>query len=472
MFTDIDETFDETRKGWDAISYVVDANLMSGYPDGSFRPDETVTLGEICCLISKMLPPENENIDFPPGHWARGYAEYCKKNGYIPQDMKIKTKWLNKALTYEQLHEIISCILVEKPISFDLDQFGFLREDIVHREITRVALAKLLYKLLPRLGADVVSKIKTLVYKKSYDAAFETITPNIVYKNLLPLDISYAYDLSSKKDQIKTLLFAYMMRVMQCKRCVFRKVSGCTRVFHYTSLKALECLTQTDARLHLSPVAYLNDPTEGDLGLKLAKKEFSKYGVPFQDWHFGDITDVYIASFSLHERESIPMWVHYGDSGKGAMAGINVSDLGEDVYEVTYQTEKQFSKYLEKVQFIMDEFLALPEAEDEETKKRLFHFVKASVEQVCYLCKDEYYSYEKEARIVLIRDLEKIKTEDKPRENEVFPRIYVPMEGEMKISSVTLGPLVSSRAAITLALAKRGIPPEVIHESKVPYHPM
>lgn len=145
-------------------------------------------------------------------------------------------------------------------------------------------------------------------------------------------------------------------------------------------------------------------------------------------------------------------------SGKGAMAGINVSDLGEDVYEVTYQTEKQFSKYLEKVQFIMDEFLALPEAEDEETKKRLFHFVKVSVEQVCYLCKDEYYSYEKEARIVLIRDLEKIKTEDKPRENEVFPRIYVPMEGEMKISSVTLGPLVSSRAAITLALAKRGIP--------------
>lgn len=154
------------------------------------------------------------------------------------------------------------------------------------------------------------------------------------------------------------------------------------------------------------------------------------------------------------------------------MAGINVSDLGEDVYEVTYQTEKQFSKYLEKVQFIMDEFLALPEAEDEETKKRLFHFVKVSVEQVCYLCKDEYYSYEKEARIVLIRDLEKIKTEDKPRENEVFPRIYVPMEGEMKISSVTLGPLVSSRAAITLALAKRGIPPEAIHESKVPYHPM
>ena len=46
------------------------------------------------------------------------------------------------------------------------------------------------------------------------------------------------------------------------------------------------------------------------------------------------------------------------------------------------------------------------------------------------------------------------------------------MEGEMKISSVTLGPLVSSRAAITLALAKRGISPESIHESKVPYHPM
>lgn len=87
-----------------------------------------------------------------------------------------------------------------------MDQFGFLREDIVHREITRVALAKLLYKLLPRLGADVVSKIKTLVYKKSYDAAFEAIFKTS-YKNLLPLDISYAYDLSSKKDQIKTVAF-------------------------------------------------------------------------------------------------------------------------------------------------------------------------------------------------------------------------------------------------------------------------
>lgn len=98
-------------------------------------------------------------------------------------------------------------LIAEKPISFDLDQFGFLREDIVHREITRVALAKLLYKLLPRLGADVVSKIKTLVYKKSYDAAFEAIFKNEVYKNLLPLDISYAYDLSSKKRPNKNVAF-------------------------------------------------------------------------------------------------------------------------------------------------------------------------------------------------------------------------------------------------------------------------
>ena len=54
MFTDIDET----RKDWDAISYVVDANLMGGYLDGSFRPKEGLMWGELYKIIALFLTTE------------------------------------------------------------------------------------------------------------------------------------------------------------------------------------------------------------------------------------------------------------------------------------------------------------------------------------------------------------------------------------------------------------------------------
>ena len=57
-FTDVDET----RSDLDAINYVVNANLMGGYPDGSFQPDNNVQWGEFCKILAEIFASKDESI--------------------------------------------------------------------------------------------------------------------------------------------------------------------------------------------------------------------------------------------------------------------------------------------------------------------------------------------------------------------------------------------------------------------------
>lgn len=85
-FTDVDAT----RSSWDAISYVANANLMGGYPDGSFRPKESVSVAEMAKIISLFLnageeipamPSKDKKDRYHENFWACGYIDYCIKNG-------------------------------------------------------------------------------------------------------------------------------------------------------------------------------------------------------------------------------------------------------------------------------------------------------------------------------------------------------------------------------------------------------
>ena len=57
------------------ISAVIDSHLMSGYEDGSFRPDNSITRAELATIIvnaSHLSPPDyiREFEDLPKTHWA------------------------------------------------------------------------------------------------------------------------------------------------------------------------------------------------------------------------------------------------------------------------------------------------------------------------------------------------------------------------------------------------------------------
>lgn len=78
-----------------AIVQLTNLGILSGYPDGSFRPDETLTRAQFAKIAVHMLGKEDEApsrisdavfSDVPSNHWAGGYINYIAEkeiiNGY------------------------------------------------------------------------------------------------------------------------------------------------------------------------------------------------------------------------------------------------------------------------------------------------------------------------------------------------------------------------------------------------------
>ena len=63
-----------------AVNLLAALDIMSGYPDGTFRPDDTITRAEFSKVASKLLayataPGEPTFTDVPKSHWAYEYVE-------------------------------------------------------------------------------------------------------------------------------------------------------------------------------------------------------------------------------------------------------------------------------------------------------------------------------------------------------------------------------------------------------------
>lgn len=71
-----------------AVSRLRDFNIMSGYEDGTFKPDSDVTRAETARLLCSVMNQEGYHadtyfIDVPETHWAAKYISYIKEMGTI-----------------------------------------------------------------------------------------------------------------------------------------------------------------------------------------------------------------------------------------------------------------------------------------------------------------------------------------------------------------------------------------------------
>ncbi|MCR4432655.1 MAG: S-layer homology domain-containing protein [Caldiserica bacterium] len=71
------------------ISALTEAGVISGYPDGAFRPDNPVSRAEFAKMVllsfglSPIKPERATFPDVPPEHWAFGYVEAAVKAGLV-----------------------------------------------------------------------------------------------------------------------------------------------------------------------------------------------------------------------------------------------------------------------------------------------------------------------------------------------------------------------------------------------------
>ena len=69
-----------------AVAFCQELNYMIGYPDGLFRPDEMLTRAELCTAIlrvAKMTQNETASFDDVVNHWASGYIGALYSAGFV-----------------------------------------------------------------------------------------------------------------------------------------------------------------------------------------------------------------------------------------------------------------------------------------------------------------------------------------------------------------------------------------------------
>ena len=67
------------------IAYCVEAGIIDGYSDGTFRPNQPITRGEMAKIIANFANLNKGTKSFTDlsGHWSKSYVELAAGNGWI-----------------------------------------------------------------------------------------------------------------------------------------------------------------------------------------------------------------------------------------------------------------------------------------------------------------------------------------------------------------------------------------------------
>lgn len=87
--TNLSQFSDVTQDEWysDALSFGIEYELISGYPDGTFKPNSTITRQELAYILDKFVQQDTTRISTPltdiSDAWAKDSIENMYSLGYI-----------------------------------------------------------------------------------------------------------------------------------------------------------------------------------------------------------------------------------------------------------------------------------------------------------------------------------------------------------------------------------------------------
>lgn len=88
--------------------------LLSGYPDGTFRPNDPVTRAEAAVLMLRVRydayyippPPTGGSFIDVAGHWAEPWIEELKDQGLLPEPVG-DVFWPESRLTSTEMYQLL-----------------------------------------------------------------------------------------------------------------------------------------------------------------------------------------------------------------------------------------------------------------------------------------------------------------------------------------------------------------------------
>lgn len=114
-FSDMDEHWSKAM-----VTKMAFEEVVNGFSDGTFRPDNTVTRAEFITMVmnytkDEIKPYNNTLSDVSEKDWFAGNVMTAVQNGYIPESMTQNGKFFpNTPITREEMAAITACIYKNK----------------------------------------------------------------------------------------------------------------------------------------------------------------------------------------------------------------------------------------------------------------------------------------------------------------------------------------------------------------------
>ena len=468
------------------LDFLATYGIMVGDESGNFNPRFRITNAEVCVILCNLfyLDIEKSSNDFILPKWVRPDYDACQKAGLLSC-----VNWegnLLSAATQDDFCRILSdATYLFKPILVHFSFTGTIKAP--YRYFSREKCAHIIYNFC-KCAADVVYqelfKLDSNQDSTLHEKALELLQKYEWLGNFFSPDQSQVYSALSTKSSVPLLIQLQTLLKIRNHLDQFR-CKDSSPIYHYTSLKVLEILSRPEATFHLSNTAYLNDPQEGLLGLKLLREELgsihgktlSSYWtsfLPSSSEFF--IHQSFVASF-IRGCDTLPMWVQYGANGNGCCLEIKTSEVCDPLYSIIYDKNdliKFFTSIIEELEEYKQKYSTVDPATDS-----IFQYAKNILIHACYLYKDSAYKHEDEVRILTFAPLKKAKTELSTREGEDFPRVFLETdlfknrdhtEG-LPFSSIMLGPAAPYPERVATSLVQRGYDPAIIKKSAISFRP-
>lgn len=262
-------------------------------------------------------------------------------------------------------------------------------------------------------------------------------------------------------------------------------------ICHYSKISTLKHIikekdSEVQPKFRISNIAYLNDPSEGNVLLQMLRRKVSEanYNVLFgsadEDEKLEQIpfSKVFIGSFST-AKNKLPMWTLYGDDSKGCCLvfddyffdeknvlveakfgeGKVVSRDSQDLtlYRVKYIDFDKLDKEEEKDAIIetIDEIaFKLNELEKIILKyESVREWINDLLDMIRFLFKDFDYNYENEVRVIIHAEDAQIKLDD----TLAVPRLFVEIQKKLGYKEVILGSKIDKPVEIAPFLLHSGM---------------
>ena len=360
MYATYNKFSDMAGAGWAAgyIGYCANAELVKGYPDGTFKPSGKITGYEVLAMILRAVGYD-KNGEFSGADWALNVAKYAEQLGILKN--VAKTTNLGAPATRELVAEMLFQAIQKDQVTYT-PAFGYVTDKAL--KLGQESLGYKNFKLVSGEGTDAWGRPTTVWAKDAND--------NAKYD---------AKDTTEYATVVATADASFNVETSQCDICDALGVKKTTTVVD----------TYTNGVLDTKDVTYTATATKAMVGAQGQQLEYYKvdggYRLVVIDTYLAKAADVVAEKLDAKghvTRDDYMKLTGYTAAGKTETLYVAGNDYAEDDYVLVNVNEKVTDKIVGVGEVKLVEIVGKAESFEGAQSKNWYNAAKHTIDDKDY----------------------------------------------------------------------------------------